>query len=159
MSNHQKLNKLVFLFLNMGRGIVIVIVLLAVGVGAWFLFSNSSNSTGFTISGEVVESGTYDTNQGYEQFSEKISQLEKDERLYFISREDNRATLVSFEEVISGGINLNLGSNTQELEVKKEEYTTQKMALEGNGAKIIINKKEYNFQLKPDQEVYFVIKE
>jgi len=144
----------------MGRGILIIAILAVIGVGVWLLFSNTNeNSTGFTVSGKIVESGTYSPGEGYTKFLEKAKQLEDNEKIYFLVREGDGARLISFEEVSSGNVELNLGSNTNKLEVTREEYTTQDMKLKEDNLKIVINNEEYGFKLKPDEEIYFVIKE
>lgn len=112
--------------------------------------------------GGVIYYGTYNNE------SEVGEILKKFETAYYSNIAFNKKTSIvygnefsinvaSYEEVSEGNINLLLGKTTQTFKLNDNQYYIRKITPEGNKVIVIVEGKEYEFDLKKGENVYFII--
>ena len=137
-----------------------------IGVGIiYFFFSNSTSSYNKTgISGKVVSSGVYNEYENYsdvlKEFTLDYNQAKKDgKQAYLISGDGKTVTISHYEETLLGRINLFVGHEAANLNIKTETLTSSILKPENNKIVYFINNKYYEFELKPNEKFYFIVEE
>ncbi|MEK6875646.1 MAG: hypothetical protein AABX30_03105 [Nanoarchaeota archaeon] len=147
------------------RWILLFAILLIIAV--ILIFSNSTKSydltNQFNLHGNVVYSGTTQDLSSSE-FINKISQYYADNKkpnndIYFIYGDKNKITVSNFEEIQKGKISVSLKNTEQSFQISDKKYSLQTIIPKSNNIDIILNNKKYNFELKDNEKVYFIIEE
>ncbi|MFA4952982.1 MAG: hypothetical protein WC584_02060 [Candidatus Pacearchaeota archaeon] len=151
----------------MGKGriflwvfVVVLIIILLVASGI-FLTKKYNLSDKFGISGNVVKYGTY---QNEEEITKKFSTiyaegLKDGKKTYLVLGNQKEIKVLSYEEVSQGKINLLMENKEQKMDVKENRYSLTKIIPKNNKVEILINEKIYEFELKENENIYFIISE
>ena len=150
----------------MKRGVVIGLVVFIVIIAAGIYFFNSANyslNKLFKVSGNVIESGTFEQGEDYEQVlrnfeKDYIEHKEKGEKIYFVFGNQKEFVVASYEEILQGRIGLNFGKTSEQLLLNKEEYNKKTVLTNNNKIEFTLNGKDYSFTLKEGENVYFIIR-
>jgi len=147
------------------RGIIIIFVVIAMAVFLYFILSNSGTTYDltekFNIQGRVIDYGTY---ENFDDVVDNLGRiyaryLEEDKKVYFVLGNKEGVILSTYEEIIRGNIGLITGRVNEGIDVGEEKYITETLIPKGNKVEIVINKNVYEFTLKENENVYFIIEE
>lgn len=145
---------------------VLIVIFLVFSVGVFFigLFSNlrgEVSSGTFSISGNVVDYGTFDDSVNIDFYnkmeSKFLENIGNGKRTYFIYGDDKEIKISTFDSLDKGNINLLVGENTQTFKLKENKYTLRKITPENNNVEVIIGEKNYNFNIKAGESIYLVV--
>lgn len=114
---------------------------------------------------EVVDYGVYkeydqtSMNSLIEKFTRDYSLYAGEgKELYFIYGNEAGVHVGAYQDVVIGSISINLGAEDTGLEITRESYTTTTYSPDADKkVKIKIDESSYDFELKPNQNFYFVI--
>lgn len=79
------------------------------------------------------------------------------ERIYFIFGNTENITVMGYQELITGEIQVDVGEEISVLQITKGHTASEEYSIRGNKVKIIIEGDEYEFKLEPGENFYFVI--
>lgn len=143
---------------------VFVIPVLLVVVAVFFFLNNSTavyNVTNqFGLTGNVVEYGKFDGDQ-----ASIITKINRDyaelagsgKKIYFVFGDTEQVVVSTYEGILRGQVNIVSGDTVSAVPVKDEKYFSQIIKPTGERVNIVIGGETYNFKLKPDEKVYFII--
>ena len=144
-------------------GLVIVLILLIYYLNIFSVRKDNINlDKMINAKGEVVYYGTYenkeDVNEILKNFEDKhYTNLAYDKQTYIVYGNEFAIEVASYEDVASGNIKLIVGDNTQTFKLKENHYSLIKITPENNKVIVVVNGKDYEFDLKQGQNVYFII--
>ena len=148
----------------------IIIITIILGFAAISNYSKKTSSTKVydlaeelgVESGKVLDFGTYseynETEMSglLENFTETyIDYAGEGRSLYFIFGNYKKIIVVAYQDLNSG--NLSVEGTESPLVITKGTSISGEFIPEGNKVKIIINEAEFEFELKPGENFYFVI--
>ena len=142
----------------------IVIIVLIVGFAAISNYAKKKSSIKLydikdelqIEGGEVLEYGVYTGDPQIEDFIEKYQEYAGEgKNLYFIFGSMDSVWLVKFEEVLTGTVKLSSGETVPVYEKKNE--TISLGAAEGGKVIVTIGRIDYEFELKPGENFFFVL--
>ena len=141
--------------------VVVLIIILLFAVGIFELNKKYNLSDKFGISGNVVKYGTY---QNEEEITKDFSKiyaegLKDGKKTYLVLGNKKEIKVLSYEEISQGKINLIMENKDQKIDVKENRYSLTKIIPKNNKVEILINRKIYEFELKENENVYFIISE
>lgn len=148
------------------KKVVIILAIVLVLIGAIILFAQNSSSTyniseSFNIHGKVVDYGIIDTKDEM-SIIKKIYETYKDNNkgtIYVVLGDKEEIKVSSFEDVLHGNINLIVGERNQDYQVQEPKFFSRTITPTNNKVKLVINGKDYEFDLNRTEKVYFVIRE
>jgi len=79
------------------------------------------------------------------------------ERIYFIFGNTESITVIGYQELITGEIQVDVGEGISILQITKGSPASEEYSIRGNKVKIIIEGDEYEFKLESGENFYFVI--
>lgn len=150
--------------------IIIVILLGVVGVVNYSI--SDSNTRVYDIKEELKFEGDSVLEHGiYNEFDENSMQdlikgftedytqyIGTGETIYFIFGNMDKIILLTYTELTTGTVSLSIGETTQILKLTEGGVYQTEIDTEGKtSVKVIIDEIEYDFELKPGQNFYFVI--
>lgn len=150
--------------------ILIVLIVVVVAIGVYFYtngFSIKSSEINlnerYQVNGSVVLYGTFSgtsLTDHIEEFSKinAAGNAEGKKTHFVFVNSDGEAVLSEFEELNQGEFNLALGNSNEYYQIKQNQYQEQKLG-ERNNVEVLVNGETYNFNLKPEDNAYFVIQE
>ena len=146
----------------MGKKVFIFIAVIILSL--IFYFGNTKKfdlTEKFNLQGSVIGYGVYENK---EEMINELSRmytegLEKGEKTYIILGNRDEVQLSTYEEIVQGKIDLLIGEKSQQMELKENKYSLTKIIPQNNKVNIVINGKNYEFNLKEGENVYFIIRE
>ena len=142
-------------------GLVIVLIIILLFAGGIFLTKKYNLTNKFGISGNVVDYGVYEDEKALiGEFSKIYSEnLKKGEKTYLVLGNKDEINIVSYEEISQGKIGLIMENKNQNINIAENKYSLTKIIPQNNKVEILINGKNYEFELKQNENVYFIIKD
>jgi len=145
-------------------GIIIILLIIIAN------YSNSNKTKEYNINekfgihGNVIEYGTYYSGEDLAKFfkeSEDIFQenLRNGKKTYFVYGNSKEIMVSTYEVIAEGDIKLYLGDNTQTFKLKENKYYLRKLVPNENKVTVIIEGRDYDFELRPNENLYFIISE
>ena len=151
------------------KKVIVVGIILLLAMGVFFVLFNKNNTTydlteKYGVTGDVVGYGIYEESGNYEEFISKIHDVyleekEKGKKVYFVFGDEKEVKVVNYEDLVYGKVSIISGKATSNLDVGKEKYFSQSIIPKNNEVNVIIEGEEYNFKLKPGEDIYFIISE
>ena len=146
------------------KGVIFVAILIVIILSLIFYFGNTKKfdlTERFNLQGKIVGYGVYENKEGIiEEFSRIYAEgLKKGEKTYIVLGNRDEVQLSTYEEMIQGKIDLLIGEKSEQLELKENKYSLTKIIPQNNKVDIVINGKNYKFNLKEGENIYFIIRE
>lgn len=153
--------------MNKGGNIKILILLnvLFILIILFYFHYNSPTvfdlTESFSLKGEVVESKTY-VNENYDYMLNKIKEANEkyskdNKKVYLAYGNSNEISVLSYDGISRGEINLITGKSIGRMNPHESKISARKIIPKNNKVKIILNNKENSFDLKENENIYFII--
>ncbi len=140
----------------------VMLILILLFVFGFFQLNKVYNLTEkFGLTGNVVDYGTYDDEKKViEEFTKTYAENFKNgKKTYLVLGNQKEAKIVSYDEIYYGKVNLVLKNKNQNVNIQESKYSLTKIIPKNNKVEILINGKSYEFDLKKDENVYFIVSE
>ena len=151
------------------KKVIAIGIVLLLAISIFFIFFNQNKTSynlteKYGITGDVVDYGVYEESGSYGKFISSIYEVylkekEKGKKVYFVFGDEKGVNVVNYEDLIYGKIKIISGKVTSNLDVSEEKYISQSIIPKNNEVNVIIEGEEYKFQLKPGEDIYFIISE
>ncbi len=155
-------------FFIIGAIVIILIVLGFYGVKNVIRSSNNSEKI-YDLKDElnvesasVVDYGLYsnnDTGALLDDFTDKYTSFAgQGKSLYFIFGDKDNIIVKGQEDVLTGNIGVQIGNSEPRIPIfQKNTFKGNYTSTDGQNITVIIKDAKYNFEIKPDQNFYFVV--
>lgn len=146
-----------YIFLWIFIALIIILILFNI----IFATKEYNLSDKFGISGNVIDYGVYKNEEKLISEFTKIyaEKLKEGKKIYLVSGNQKEIKVTSYDELYYGKINLVLENKNQNINIGENKYSLTKIIPQNNHVEVLINGKNYKFELKKDENVYFIISE
>ena len=148
-------------YIVIGIFLIVIVIKLLFTIGIVSFTKHYDVGEIFHLSGKVVESGTYNS----ENYSDVINNFEKTykenikngEKTFLVVGNKQNVKVISYEDLNKGEVDLIYGESTQRLDVIDKKYTYKDITPINSKVEFIIDDKDYSFNLDKDEKIYLII--
>ncbi|MBU3907466.1 MAG: hypothetical protein KKA64_04425 [Nanoarchaeota archaeon] len=149
--------------------VVLILVVMLLIIGAFFILNRTETASydltkKYGINGNAVDYGIYEERGNYDELISKmeriyLEKIKEGKKVYFVFGNEKEVIVSDYEGVMKGKVGMAISDIRSVMDIRDTQYTKKTIIPEKNKVEIIIDGKKYNFDLKPNENIFFVITE